>query len=122
MAGFESNTGLGVSNYYGARDSGGTQGVYKTEGYYNEFVWELSGSVLPVKFPRNVEVIGVDETFSTGTDITALTIGGVSVIAATEAAPVAIVTANTGVLAKTGGSAGYVVIRYKTAPAGVTVS
>lgn len=119
--GFESNTGLGVSNFYGARDSGGTQGVYKTEGYYNEFVWEMAGSVLPVKFPRNVEVIGVDETFATG-DVTALTIGGVAVLAATEAAPVAIVSANTGVLAKTGGTAGYVIIRYKTAPAGVVVA
>ncbi|MNQ04013.1 hypothetical protein D3C85_167200 [compost metagenome] len=120
--GFQTGSGLNVSNWYGARDSGGTQGVYKTEGYYNEFVWELAGDDLPVKFPTNVEVIGVDETFSTGTDITALTIGGVAVIAATEAAPVGIVAANTGVLAKTGGTAGYVIIKYKTAPAGVVVA
>ncbi|MNL56903.1 hypothetical protein D3C87_1804260 [compost metagenome] len=54
--------------------------------------------------------------------MTALAIGGVSVIAATEAAPVGIVAANTGVLTKTGGTAGYVIIRYKTAPAGVVVA
>lgn len=118
---YESNTGLNVNNHYGPRDSGGTQGVYKTEGYYNEFVWNLDRENIDVLFPRNVEVIGVDETFVTG-DVTALAVGGVSVIAATEAAPVAVVSANTGVLTQTGGTAGYIVIRYKTAPAGVVVA
>jgi hypothetical protein len=118
---FENSAGLGVSNHYGTRVSGGTQGVFKTEGYENQFVWNLDSAVLPVKFPRNVEVIGVDETFATG-DVTALSVGGVAVIAATEAAPVGIVSANTGVLAQTGGTAGYIVIRYKTAPAGVVVA
>lgn len=119
--GYEANTGLQVSNHYGPRDSGGTRGVYKTEGYYNEFIINLDRAALPVKFPRNVEVIGVDETFVTG-DVTALAIGGVAVIAATEAAPVAIVSANTGVIAVTGGTAGYIIVRYKTAPAGVVVA
>lgn len=118
---YEDSAGLNVHNHYGPRTSGGTQGVYKTEGYYNEFVWNLDSENLDVLFPRNVEVIGVDETFVTG-DVTALTIGGVAVIAATEAAPVGIVTANTGVLAQTGGTAGYIVIRYKSAPAGVVVA
>jgi hypothetical protein len=118
---FEDSAGLNVSNHYGPRGSGGTQGIYKTEGYYNEFVWNLDSGVLAVKFPSNVEVIGVDETFVTG-NVTALSIGGVEVIAATEAAPVGIVSANTGVLAQTGGTAGYIVIRYKTAPAGVVVA
>lgn len=118
---YEDSAGLNVSNHYGPRSSGGTQGVYKTEGYYNEFVWNLDGDTLPVLFPRNVEVIGVDETFVTG-NVTALSVGGVAVIAATEAAPVGIVAANTGVLAQTGGTAGYIVIRYKTAPAGVVVA
>ena len=117
---FSNTAGLGVNNQYGPRDSGGTQGVYKTEGYDSEFVWDLSGGALPVKFPRNVKVTGVDVKFVTGT-ITALTIGGVAVLAATEAAPVSIVRANTGVIAKTGGTSGVVVIRYKVTPAGVTV-
>lgn len=121
MAGFESNTGLGVNNYYGARDSGGTRGVYETDGYLAEFVWNLDKAGIPVKFPRNTKVIAVDETFVTG-DVTALTIGGVSVIAATEAAPVSVTSANTGVLAQTGGTAGYIVIKYKIAPAGVVVA
>jgi hypothetical protein len=117
---FENSAGLGVNNYYGPRDSGGTQGVYNTMGYDAEFVWDIAAG-LPVKFPTNVEVTGVDLTFNTGTAVTALTIGGVAVIAATEAAPVGIVTANTGVLAKTGGTAGTIIIRYKIAPAGKVV-
>jgi hypothetical protein len=118
---FSNTAGLGVNNHYGPRDSGGTRGVFKTEGYDSEFVWNLSATGLPVKFPTNVEVTGVDVTFVTGT-VTALTIGGVAVFAATEAAPVGVVTANTGVLVKTGGTAGVLVIRYKIAPAGVTVA
>jgi len=118
---FQNTAGLGVNNHYGPRDSGGTQGVYKTEGYDSEFVWNLDGGVLPVKFPRNVEVTGVDITFSAG-PVTALTIGGVAVFAATEAAPVGIVSANTGVLVQTGGTSGSIVIRYKVAPAGFTVA
>ena len=118
---YEDSAGLNVSNHYGPRDSGGTQGVYSTYGYDSEFVWNLDGDDLGVLFPRNVEVTGVDETFTTG-NVTALTIGGVDVIAATEAAPVGIVTANTGVLVNTGGTAGYIVIRYKVAPAGVVVA
>ena len=118
---YESNTGLNVNNHYGPREAGGTQGVYKTEGYDSEFVWNLDGDTLDVLFPRNVEVTGVDETFVTG-DVTALSIGGVAVIAATEAAPVGITSANTGVLAQTGGTAGYIVIRYKVAPAGWVVA
>ena len=119
--GYEANTGLNVRNHYGPRDSGGTRGVYKTEGYQNEFVINLDRTALPVLFPRNVEVTSVDETFVTG-NVTALTIGGVDVIAATEAAPVGIVAANTGVIVQTGGTAGYIIVRYKTAPAGVVVA
>jgi hypothetical protein len=118
---YSNASGIGVNNHYGQRDSGGTQGIYKTEGYLAEFVWDI-GTNLPVLFQRNVEVIGVDETFVTGGNVTALTIGGVDVIAATEAAPVGIVPANTGVLAQTGGTAGKIVIKYKVAPAGVTVA
>lgn len=114
--GFEANTGLGVSNYYGPRDSGGTRGVIKTEGSRNEFSWNLDATGIAFKFPvgpGKVYVIGVDESFLTGGNVTALTIGGVDVIAATEAAPVEILSTNTGVLSQTGGSAGTVLVRYK---------
>jgi hypothetical protein len=118
---FSNTAGLGVNNHYGPRDSGGVKGVFKTVGYESEFVWDLSKTGLPVKFPTNVEVTGVDLTFVTGT-VTALTIGGVAVLAASLAAPVGVVTANTGVLVKTGGTAGTIVIRFKVAPAGITVA
>lgn len=117
---YEDSSGLNVNNHYGARDSGGTMGVFKTEGYEGEFVFNI-GDNLDVLFPTNVEVIGVDETFLTAGDTTAFTIGGVDVIAATEAAPVGIVPANTGVVVQTGGTAGSVVIKYKVSPAGHTV-
>lgn len=118
---YENSAGLGVNTQYGVRETGGTQGVYKTEGYEAEFVYNLDGDDLDSLFPRNVEVTGVDETFVTG-NVTALTVGGVDVIAATDAAPVGIVPANTGVVAQTGGTAGYIVVKYKIAPAGVTVA
>lgn len=118
---FENTSGLNVNTQYGSRDTGGTQGVYNTAGYEAEFVYNLDGDDLGALFPRNVEVVGVDETFVTG-DVTALTIGGVDVIAASEAAPVGVTPANTGVVAQVGGTAGYIVVKYKIAPAGVTVA
>lgn len=113
--GYEANTGLGVSNFYGARDSGGTRGVFKTEGYQNEFVWNLELTGLPFKFPvpvGGVEVVQVDTYFDEGTT-TAVSIGGVAVLAASEASPVAIAGNNTGVLAQTGATGGVIVIRYR---------
>lgn len=114
--GFESNTGLNVSNYYGPRDSGGTRGVIKTEGHRNVFAWNLNATGIAFKFPvgpvGNIYITKVDESFVTG-DVTALTIGGVSVLAATDAAPVTIASNNTGVLGQTGGTAGTILIEYK---------
>ena len=118
---YEDSAGLNVSNHYGPRDSGGTQGVSADDGFEGTFLWNLDGDDLGVLFPRNVEVTGVDETFATGT-VTALEVGGVDVILASEASPVGIVTANTGVLVQTGGTAGYIIVRYKVAPAGVVVA
>lgn len=112
---YESNTGLNVSNHYGPRDSGGTRGVFKTEGYKYEFVWNLEDTGLPFKFPvpkGGCEVTQVDIFFDEGTT-TAVSIGGVAVIAATEAAPVAIPFGNTGVLAQTGATGGLIVIHYR---------
>ena len=122
MAGFEKNTGLNVNNYYGPRDSGGTLGQLKTEGYQNEFVYNIAaaGKAIDFKFPvmpGGVYVTKVDISFATG-PVTALTIGGVAVFAATDAAPVSIPAGNTGVIVQTGGTAGTIVIRYKNvAPA-----
>lgn len=112
---YESNTGLNVSNHYGPRGTGGTRGVFKTEGYEYTYVWNLEDTGLPFTFPvypGGVKVVEVDDSFAEGT-VTALTIGGVAVFAATEAAPVTIPEGNTGVLAQTGGTGGLLVIRFR---------
>lgn len=111
--GFESNTGLGVNNFYGARETGGTEGIIKTEGLYNEYSVALSGS-LGFTFPvlEGVKVTGIDKTYATGT-VSAISIGGVSVNAASEASPVTIPSTNTGVIAQTGGTGGVVIVKFK---------
>lgn len=118
MAGYENSAGLNVSNHYGPRDSGGTLGNIKTEGYQNEFSHNLDRAGLPIKFPiyeGGVWVTKVDINFATG-PVTAYTIGGVAVFAATDAAPVFLAANNTGVIVQTGGTAGTIVVRYKNVP------
>lgn len=117
MAGFENSAGLGVNNWYGPRTTGGTRGIIKTEGYQNEFAHDISETGLPFTLPLahltgGVWVTKVDISFATG-PVTAYTIGGVNVFAATEAAPVFLASTNTGVLVQTGGTAGVIVVKYK---------
>lgn len=111
---YEDTAGLNVHNQYGARKSGGEQGKNLTDGYMNEYVLNLPLAGLYNKFPvrNNVKIFATDVTFATGT-VSAVTIGGVSVLAATEASPVSLASNNTGVVAQTGGTGGYIVIRYK---------
>lgn len=58
----ESNTGLGVSQVYGARETGGAVGTYRTAGAGNEFSLELTGEVLgdlvisPVDIPAGAVI------------------------------------------------------------------
>jgi hypothetical protein len=116
---FEANNGLNVSNFYGPRDTGGTRGVIKTVGSDSVFSLNLDLASAPTyKFPvpkagfGSAFVTQVDISFSTG-PVTALTIGGVAVFAATAAAPVAIAPGNTGIIVQTGGTAGTIHIRFK---------
>lgn len=112
--GFENKAGINVSNYYGARNTGGTRGIVKTEGTYNEFstTVPLTGTI-DFKFPvlNGVKVVGFHAGNATGT-LSALTIGGVNVFAATDAAPVALAASNTGVISQTGLTAGELVIKF----------
>lgn len=110
-----SNVTSDVHNHYGQRKVGGEEGIIKTEGSYNEYSVNFDGDgpigfVFPVL--DGVEVIGVDETYSTGA-VTVATIGGVDISTATEAAPVSIADTNTGEVVLTGPTAGTVVIRFK---------
>jgi hypothetical protein len=111
---YEDSAGLNVHNQYGPRASGGEQGVEKTFGIKNQFVVNLPvvglyAYKLPIR--NNIKVIGVNKNFVTGT-VTALTVGGVDITSATEAAPVALSSSNTGVVEQTGGTSGYLVIYY----------
>lgn len=116
---FENSAGLGVSNHYGPRATGGTEGVAKTEGTINEFFQDLDGEGIAFGFPvtdGSAYVTEADVSLAGGT-ITAVTIGGVDVTAATPEAPVQIPAANTGVVALTGGDGtGKYMIGYKKYP------
>ena len=112
--GYESKTGLNVNNHYGPRNTGGTRGIVKTEGTYNEFSVAVPlTNTIDFKFPvlKGGKVVGFYAGDATGT-LTALTIGGVNVFAATEAAPVALAAGNTGVISQTGLTAGELVIKF----------
>ena len=116
--GFESNTGLGVNNHYGPRDTGGTEGVTRTEGVTNEFLKDLDSGGLSFGFPSpatgkpSVWVTEVDLSQVDGS-VTAETVGGVDVSGATPEAPVEIAAGNSGVVALTGSTGGKVLIKYK---------
>lgn len=120
---YEDNTGLNVHNHYGPRTTGGTEGVTRTEGVLNEFVWRI-GDGLGFGFPTpgtgepSYWVVEVDASQVTGHDpaTDAQTIGGVDVKAATLEAPVEITSANTGVVVIEDGASGVAVIRYKKYP------
>lgn len=74
--GFKNQAGIGVSNYYGARDTGGSAGIETGDG--SEFILSVSltgasindGFVPPVTLPKGALLKGatlrVDEAFSLG--------------------------------------------------------
>jgi hypothetical protein len=111
--GFENSAGIDVSNHYGVRTVGGTDGNIKTEGLYNEYVFTIDGDKIDFPFPvlAGVKVVGIKKSEATGT-ITAITVGGVNVNSATDASPVTVPSGNTGVIVQTGGTAGKIVIKY----------
>jgi hypothetical protein len=111
---YENSAGLNVHNHYGPRTTGGVQGVFKTEGYRNEYVIDGASQGLIYLHPRGdgVWVNGHDFTFAVGT-VTSITIGGVEVIGATEAAPIRLFKENTGEVVVTGLTGGKVITYYK---------
>lgn len=111
---YENSAGLNVSNHYGPRVTGGGQGVFKTEGYLNQYVVDGASQGLVYLHPRGdgVWIYGHDFTFAIGT-VTSITIGGVEVIGATDAAPIRLFKENTGEVVVTGMTAGKTLIYYK---------
>ena len=119
--GYENSAGLGVNNHYGPRTSGGTEGIVGTVGALNEYVKDLDDAGLAFGFPVPLStqssywVTEVDISQVSGT-VTAQTIGGVDVSAATPEAPVEIDDTNTGVIVLTGATGGKVLISFKKYP------
>lgn len=112
---FENNTGLNVTNQYGPRVTGGTRGVFDTEGYKNEFVIDGVDVGLQLLFPRGdgIMVYNVDKaTFAKG-NVTSIKIGGIEIIGATPTAPVQLFKENTGQIVVTGLTGGKVIVEYK---------
>lgn len=118
-AGDGSNVTGDVSNHYGQRDIGGTSGVSKQTGYYEEYTINVDseglGSTLPITVGAIVTEVISD--FATGA-ITTLTVGGVDISAAdgTSTNNVELAASNTGAVVLAGPTAGNVVLRYLKAP------
>ena len=113
---YESTSGLGVKNHYGVRETGGVEVIIKTEGLINYYTVNFNGDGrLGFLFPvlDGCKIIDVDaDTFGTNGSET-VTIGGVNVLAATDAVPINIASSNSGVVVTTNISAGTLVIAYK---------
>lgn len=112
---YESNTGLHVHNQYGPRSVGGGQGVHHSDDGLFYYVIDQASQGLTFLFPRGggVFVTGVDTTFVEAGTVTALTIGGLNVFAATLAAPIHIPGSNTGEVVQTGMTSGRVIVNFK---------
>lgn len=115
---YEDSAGLGVHNHYGARKTGGEEGVVKTAGKSNEYAVELPSAGLdangiPKAASGHVYVTAVDLNYVTGT-VTHIAVGGTAVYDSTSAVtlPVHLTANNTGKVVVTGGTDGLVVLVY----------
>lgn len=118
-AGDGSNVTGDVNNHYGQRDIGGTSGVSKQTGYYEEYTINVDSEGLDATLPITVGAIVTEviSDFATGA-ITTLTVGGVDISGAdgTSLNNVELAASNTGAVVLAGPTAGNVVIRYLKAP------
>lgn len=111
---FANNAGIGVSNHYGPRTTGGYKGDLPSDGVEKQFVVDLDVTGPTILFPvtdGTAYYCGVDTTFATGT-ITDLDIGALD-LDPTSSAPVQIPDENTGVIVQVGLTAGKLIIKYK---------
>lgn len=84
---YEKTSGLGVNNFYGPRTATGAQGPDESSGVLNSFVWQYdSSALLDDRFVIPASSAIVDVMKPAG--VTAVTVGGTEVAAATWDAPV----------------------------------
>lgn len=84
---YENSAGLGVNNFYGPRVAGGAQGPDVSSGVLNQFVWFFNSTALiNNRFPIPAGSLILDVTRPAG--VTAITVGGTAVQAATWAVPI----------------------------------
>lgn len=84
---YENSAGLGVNNQYGPRAATGVSGFEPADGVERKFIWVYDPATLlddRNTIPTGSIVTGVTKP----TNVTAVTVGGTAVTAATEAAPV----------------------------------
>jgi len=111
--GFESNTGLGVNNHYGARNTGGFKGgEAPSAGAEKEISVNFDGddTGVKVKVPAGAIVTEIVDFF-TGT-ISAATVGSDNIAAANGAVANYVTVSATADLTITGPTAGTAVVKY----------
>lgn len=84
---YENSAGLGVNNFYGPRTATGAQGPDESHGVLNQFVWQYDSTALinnRFLIPAGSAILDVTKPST----VTAVTVGGTAVTAATWAAPV----------------------------------
>ena len=111
---FENSAGLNVTNQYGPRTTGGARGVFKTEGFRNEFVIDGVSVGIQYLYPRGdgIKVYNIDKTFAVG-NVTSIKIGGIEVSGATPTAPITLTKENTGEIVVVGLTSGKLLVEYK---------
>lgn len=114
---FEDKSGLNVHNHYGARTVGGVSGVDTSQGIVKQFVWFYDTSGLYDRFPIPTGSVILD--VNAPSTVTAVTVGGTAVQAATWAAPVKAA----GAVAVTGAAAGdQVIVTYQHTASDIVVA
>ena len=85
---YENTAGLGVNNFYGPRTATGAQGPDESSGVLNQFVWEYDSTATGLlnRFP--IPAGSAIQDVMKPSNVTAVTVGGTAVTAATWAAPV----------------------------------
>lgn len=84
---YENSAGLGVNNFYGPRTATGAQGPDESSGVLNQFVWQYDATA-NINNRFRIPAGSAIQDVTKPANITAVTVGGTAVQAATWAAPV----------------------------------